>query len=300
MERSTVGLAREGWIRVENASLHYRQLGTGPALVVLHGGPDFDFNYLLPDLDRLSSDFRLITYDQRGRGRSADGVRPEDVTLPSEIADLDRVREHFHLDAVAVLGHSWGALLAMEYAIRHPDRVSHLILANTASASHQDFLLLRREIVSRRPREDAERMKSLAASSLYIQGDPETVASYYRVHFRTALKRPEHLERLMNQLTRGFTREGILKARAIEDRLYRETWLAPGYDLFPELRRLTIPTLVIHGDHDLIPVACAERVAEAIPGARFALLENCGHFPFLESPERFEAEIRGLVQGRVP
>jgi proline iminopeptidase len=57
---------------------------------VLHGGPDFDHSYLLPDLDRLSDSFRLIYYDQRGRGRSADGVRAEDVTLASDIADLDR------------------------------------------------------------------------------------------------------------------------------------------------------------------------------------------------------------------
>ena len=75
-------------------------------------------------MDRLSDSFRLIYYDQRGRGKSADGVRAEDVTLASDIADLDKVREHYQLASTAVLGHSWGTVLALEYAIRHPQRVS--------------------------------------------------------------------------------------------------------------------------------------------------------------------------------
>ena len=86
----------------------------------------------MPELDRLSESVRLIYYDQRGRGRSFSGEGPDDVTLIGEIEDLDRIREWTGLDAVAVLGHSWGGVLAMEYAIRHPERVTHLILMNTA------------------------------------------------------------------------------------------------------------------------------------------------------------------------
>ena len=106
--------------------LFCREVGEGPPIVVVHGGPDFDHCYFLPELDRLADSFRLVYYDQRGRGRSADGVRAEDVTLGSEIDDLDRVRSHFGLESIAVLGHSWGGVLAMEYAVRHPERVSQL------------------------------------------------------------------------------------------------------------------------------------------------------------------------------
>ena len=112
-----------------------REIGSGRPVIVLHGGPDFDHSYLLPDLDRLSNSYRLIYYDQRGRGRSAAGVRPEDVTLASEIADLETIREHFSLDSMILLGHSWGTVLALEYARRHPERVSHLILMNPAPVS---------------------------------------------------------------------------------------------------------------------------------------------------------------------
>jgi pimeloyl-ACP methyl ester carboxylesterase len=73
---------------------------------------DFNHAYLLPELDRLSDSFRLFYYDQRGRGRSSGGVDPRDVTLQSEVDDLDRVRQHLGVEAVALLGHSWGCLLA--------------------------------------------------------------------------------------------------------------------------------------------------------------------------------------------
>ena len=136
--------ARESRIPVGKASLYSREIGRGQPIIVLHGGPDFDHGYLLPDLDRLADSFRLIYYDQRGRGRSRDHVLPEEVTLTSDVDDLDRVRQHFHLESPALLGHSWGAVLALEYALRHPERVSRLILMNPAPASARDFAVLRK------------------------------------------------------------------------------------------------------------------------------------------------------------
>jgi pimeloyl-ACP methyl ester carboxylesterase len=103
---------RESRIPVGKASLYSRDIGRGQPIIVLHGGPDFDHRYLLPDLDRLADGFRLIYYDQRGRGQSADHVQPDDVTLLSDVDDLDRVREHYRLESAALLGHSWGAVLA--------------------------------------------------------------------------------------------------------------------------------------------------------------------------------------------
>src|SRR5258707_15714328 len=80
---------RESRIPVGKASLYCREIGRGQPIIVLHGGPDFDHGYLLPELDRLADAFRLIYYDQRGRGKSADHVQPEDVTLTSDVDDLD-------------------------------------------------------------------------------------------------------------------------------------------------------------------------------------------------------------------
>jgi len=275
----------ESRIPIGQASLYVREIGHGQPIIVLHGGPDFDQAYLLPDLDRLADAFRLIYYDQRGRGKSAHQVSPEDVTLTSELDDLDRVRQHFHLESVALLGHSWGTVLALEYALRHPERVSHLVLMNPAPASTSDVTIFRntyREQLGA----DLVRQREIAASSAYQEGDPETVAARYRIHFMHALMRSADYERLMATMRAGFIsqrKEGILKARAVEDRLMRDTWEIQGYDLLPKLRRLDIPTLVIAGDHDFIPGEVAAHIAGAIPNARLLTLKDCGHFAYLES-----------------
>jgi proline iminopeptidase len=73
-----------------------------------------------------------------------------------------------------------------------------------------------------------------------------------------------------------------VKARAVEDRLMRDTWQVDGYDLLPKLRSLNIPTLVISGDHDFIPTEIAAHIAGAIPNARLVTIKNCGHFAYLE------------------
>jgi proline iminopeptidase len=220
----------ESRIPVGGTSLYARAIEQGRAVIVLHGGPDFDHGYLLPDLDRLKNVFRLIYYDQRGRGGSADNVRPDDVTLTSDVDDLDRVREHFRLDAPALLGHSWGAVLALEYALRHPTRVSHLILMNPAPVSASDVAVLRKAYLERLGA-DMDRQRKIVASAAYQAGDPEAVTARYRIHFKPALKRAADYEKLMARMKAGFTgqgREGILKARAVEDQLMRDTWQVAG------------------------------------------------------------------------
>jgi proline iminopeptidase len=277
---------REGRIPVGKASLYFREIGRGQPVIVLHGGPDFDHGYLLPDLDRLADGFRLIYYDQRGRGSSGDHVQPEDVTLTSDVDDIDKVRQFFHLESPALLGHSWGVVLALEYALRHPTRVSRMILMNPAPASASDFAVLRRSYTQKLGA-DMDRQREIMASAAYKEGDPEAVAARYRLHFKPALKRPEDYEKLMAIMKAGFIsqgNEGIAKARAVEDRLMRDTWQADGYDLLPKLRNVSIPTLVISGDHDFIPGEIAVHIARAIPSARLVTLRNCGHFAYLECP----------------
>lgn len=287
--------AREGMIPIGRGALWYRDVGSGQPVIVLHGGPDFDARYLLPELDQLADAYRLIYFDQRGRGRSGEQVRPEDVSLASDLADIERVQQHLGLDTAVVLGHSWGGLLAMEYALRAPERVSHLILLNSAFARGADRVLFQEE--RRRQSPDAlAQLHELAATPAFQAGDPEAVAAYYRVHFSTTLRQPELLGAIVDRVSAGTSRESILRARAIEARLYADTWLRDGYDLLPALGHLRIPTLVIHGDRDFIPLGCVERIAMAIPGAQLVVLPDCGHFAYLECPDAVRAAIDAFVR----
>jgi proline iminopeptidase len=286
---------REGFLPVDGATLYFRDIGQGPPIMVLHGGPGFDHNYLLPDLDRLADAFRLIYYDQRGRGKSTWNVPPAPVSLESEMEDLERVREYFQLEQAAVLGHSWGGLLAMEYAIRHPECVSRLILLNTCPLSNHDFALFERQLAARDP-EDAERMRVLDSDPRLAEGDLETRAAYYRLYFQPTLRPPELLNRLTAQLQVDWTKESVLAARATTSRLFPETVERPGYDSLPALARLRIPTLILHGDYDFIPLPCATHIAEAIPGARLVVVRDCGHFSYLERPDEVRQALDEFFQ----
>ena len=257
-------------VPVGDASLYVRTIGQGRTTIILHGGPDFDHAYLLPDLDRLKDAFQLIYYDQRGRGRSADNVQPQDVTLASDVEDLDSVRRHFRLDAPVILGHSWGTVLALEYALRHPAHVSHLVLINPAPVSARDFALMR-EAYLQKLGAQMDRQREIMASAAYQDGEPEAVAARYRIHFAPALQRPDDYEKLMTTMQAQFVSQGkagIIKARAIEDQLMRDTWQMADYDLLPKLRTLSVPTLVITGDHDFIPVDVSEHIVRALPNAK--------------------------------
>jgi proline iminopeptidase len=276
--------AREMRVPVGGASLYARDVGRGRPLIVLHGGPDFDQAYLRPELDELADAYRLIYYDQRGRGKSAENVRPEDVTLASDLDDLDKVRRYVRVDAPVLLGHSWGTVLALEFALRNPTLVSHLVLMNPAPVSQAQVAMLRQSYVAQLG-SDMDRQRAIQGGAPYKEGDPDAVAARYRIHFKHALQRPADYEKLMARMSAGFRgqgKDGILKAWAVEERLYRDTWSLPGYDLLPKLRSLRIPTLVIVGEQDFIPPAIASEIAQALPEATLVAIPNCGHFAYLE------------------
>jgi pimeloyl-ACP methyl ester carboxylesterase len=119
-----------------------------------------------------------------------------------------------------------GAVLALEYAIHHPTRASHLNLMNPAPASVSDVAVLRKAYLEKLGAE-MDRQRAIVAGPAYQAGDPEAVAARYRIHFKSALARPEDYEKLMARMKAGFVSQGkpgIVKARAVEDQLMRDTW----------------------------------------------------------------------------
>lgn len=210
---------------------------------------------------------------------------------------MEHLREYFRLDSAAILGHSWGGLLAMEYATRHPERVSHLILMNTAPASHDGWMLLWQELPKQRAPGDVDKMKAISSSAKYQEGNHETDAEYYRIHFSPTMRQPEQLERVVKSLRLNVTKEGIVKAREIAEQLYKDTFLSNDYDLLPKLSRLSIPTLMIHGDYDFIPVECVAPFVQALPGSHFVMLKECGHFSYIERPDEVRKVISDFIHG---
>lgn len=278
--------AQEQRISAGSGSLYAREIGQGEPILVLHGGPDLDSAYLLPDLDRLADLYRLVYFDQRGRGKSAQWVRADEVSLTTDVDDIERVRQHFDMESPTLLAHSWGAVLALEYALRYPTRVSRLILMNPAPASSADAALLRKAYTAQMGNA-LERQRAIVSGQAYQEGDPQSVTERYRIHFTHAIAKKEHYDSMMRAMRAAFVAQGpvgILKARAVQDRLMEETWQQPTYDLMSRVAELQIPALVVRGSRDFIPRQIAEHLSGALPLARMVTIEDCGHFVYMECP----------------
>lgn len=260
---------------IRGISIFERRAGKGPPTIVLHGGPGAHHDYLLPAMDALASGRTLVYYDQRGGGRSPVG-RSVAVGWREQVADLEALRAVWGMERLTLLGYSWGGLLALLYATEFPGRVVQLALVAPAPAwraAREEFEQGFAER-NRNPALEAER-RALRESSLREQ-DPE----FYR-------------QRLFELSVAAYfydpSRARDLTPFRVTNRTEHEVWASLGdYDLRPSLADLTIPALVLHGEHDVIPTAASRALAQAL-NAEFHLLPNCGHAPFIEAFEQFVA-----------
>src|SRR5919199_5177231 len=110
--------------------LFVEELGSGFPLIVLHGGPGFDHSMFRPYLDSLGDELRLLYVDERGQGRS-ERVDPSTLSLEVFARDVDLLAEALELDRFALLGHSFGAIIATWHAIEHGTAAAYVISGGT-------------------------------------------------------------------------------------------------------------------------------------------------------------------------
>ena len=113
--------------------LVYEVAGSGPTVVVLHGGLGLDHQYLRPMIDRWTTFARMVYFDHRGNGRSAVPDDWSSVTMETLVDDIDSIRTAAGVERMVLFGHSYGGFLALRYALRYPDHLDGLILASTAA-----------------------------------------------------------------------------------------------------------------------------------------------------------------------
>ena len=173
----------DGFVDTNGTTLYYKTMGSGEPIVVLHGGPGFDHQQFLPFIWELSSDYKVILYDQRGTGLSSGPVDSASITIDNFIEDIEGIRRAFDIERMNLLGHSWGGILAMHYGISHPDRLKSLILCSTA-ASIQSFDDMDAAKMRNWLPDDIELIQSIAASEGFQNNDPEAIERFWRVYFR--------------------------------------------------------------------------------------------------------------------
>lgn len=273
-------------IPVEGAGIYHHVLGSrGPHLIVVNGGPGFDHSYLHASAvwNELARNRRVVFYDQRGNGRSpAEGDSAMD--LATQIADLEALRATLGLERFDLLGHSWGGYLAMAYAARHPERIAHLVIVDSAAPKWSDTLFLFDQVF---PETTEAQRKTDFAQAL---GDQKAVDASIRLYLSMLFYSPE--------------KRAAFLTNASEYHFDRKVNEAVGRDLAkvdlnPELPRFTFPTVVMTGRFDMnVAPLTAYRIHKAIPRSTFVVFERSGHIPFYEEPEAFLREMNAFLKVR--
>jgi proline iminopeptidase len=269
--------ARQGLLSLDDARLYYEVIGDGDPMIVVHGGPGLDHSYLQPGLNVLARSNTLIYYDQRGTGRSTAELTPETINMDAFVEDIDALREALGYERVDVLGHSFGALIALEYALAHSERLGTLILMNPAEPGSRYREQLEQRQSARRTEEDSTELAELTSGEGFAARDPATVSQVYRIMFRQTLRDRTRIEEIDLDLAESTAKNGSEVGRLLDESM-------GDMDLWDRLGEVRAPTLVLHGRYDPTPLAMSQELAREIPLGRLVVVES-GHFPFVEAPD---------------
>jgi len=273
---------------VPGATLRIVEVGPPDAepVVLLHGGPGASLDYLRPQMDRLADGGRrLVYYDQRGGGQSALAPGTPYAGAATHVDDLERVRADLGVPSLRLVGYSWGALLALLYALDRPAAIARLALLAPAPADAATRGTAQENLRRANARPEVAALRASLDLPSLASTDP---ARARRARFALAVAGyfadPRRALELTPFLVQGRAEEAV--------------WRSLGdYDLRPRLPSLQgVPSLVVHGREDPIPVENAAAIAAAI-GARRVELDHCGHVPYVESPEPLFAALDPFLDG---
>ncbi|MDG4800449.1 alpha/beta hydrolase [Micromonospora sp. WMMD980] len=264
--------------------------GAGPPLVFCHGGPGL-WDHLEPVARLLEADARTVRWDQRGCGRSQ---RRGPYTIARFVADLNAVREQLGGPRVALLGHSWGAHLALRYALDHPDRVSHLIYVSGTGIDpdrgwHPHYERnLRRRLGAHRGRWEA-----LGARDRTPAEEREWAVLQWSADFADPDTALRHAEATATPW-RGVNRECNRAVNAEVKRELRES------DLAARCEALDLPVLIVDGAEDIRPRWAVDSLHRALPNCARVSLAGAAHLPWIEDPEGFRHAVTTFLAGHRP
>jgi len=277
---------RPGRIAIRDASLYLDVVGNGYPLLLMHGGPGADHWSLRP-FRQLADQFTLIFYDHRCNGRSQ-GAPVSSMTFDNLTADADALRRTLGYERWAVLGHSFGGHVALEYALRYPGSLSHLLLVDTGGDSHWSQhnaadLLARRGYSP----EKVELVRRWFTGQFPPRQMPLILMRIGGAYY----SRPS-LSLVARELIRGEWRS---KMRP-EAMIFAGRYLLNGWTVMDRLSEITAPTLIIAGRDDFIfPPEHQRELAAAIPRARLQIIERAGHNPHEEQPAEVMQAVRDFI-----
>ncbi len=277
-------MSRQNWqehtLRLEDHEMAWYGTGHGPTVLFLNGCYDNSLYRALAEL--FAHRYRCILYDQRGSGGSVLKAA-DDRTLHVDrfVDDIEHLRAHLGLEKLSVVGHSWGATLAVLYGGAFPQRTKRLVLIGMGPLSKEMHAVYRANVLRAVPPADRVRWDSLTQQYSAVVRRPGAEVSddvdeeHARLWSRVMTYSPEAGDRFVG----AYLRAGGYRRRAANPRglVYRDIVLAAG--------RITCPVLVLYGYQDYEPITQAYLLKEHIKDAQVSFVNQCGHAVWLDQPD---------------
>ena len=284
---------QEGFVPVDGYRVWYRIVGGGSdneacPLLILHGGPGAPHDYL-ENVAALASDKRrVIFYDQLGCGNSD---QPDDPSLcrVSRFADeVATVRRELGLDRVHILGQSWGGMLAIEYALRQPQGLVSLILADTSSSMPLFIAEANRLLAELPPEVNATMLRHEEAGTTDDQEYQDAVMVFYTRHVCRVRPLPEFVQR-------AFDKIGFVYNYMNGPSEFHVTGVIKDWDRTDRLSEIHIPTLILSGRYDESTPAINEVLQRGIAASEWVIFEDSSHLPHVEEPELYMRTVQAFL-----
>ncbi len=275
-------------LSVNGTELFVNIMGEGEPLIVLHGGPGLSHDYFLPHLEPLSNHMKLILFDQRGMGRSSVDLDSTSFSMELIIEDIEALRQKLGLNSIHLMGHSWGGIVAMHYAVNYPQNLSSLILCNSMPASPDFDEQLGKNFQQTFERQNMEDLEPLQKKIDAGNRDIAVQERYVQLHFRPSFYDTSDVNKLQLNLSDSFFKtEELLPYLASHEE---------PRSLIPELKSVHVPALIIRGEIEVIPVESDRKLEEILKNGKLISIDKAGHFPFVEKPEEFRELIINFVK----
>ena len=281
-------LTRGELLPINGTELFVRTVGQGDPVIVVHGGPVLEHGYLYKHLEPLAESVHLIFYDQRLSGRSSADVDSNDITMKNFVEDIEAIRQHFRLGRIHLMGHSWGGMIAMYYAIEYGENLQSLILLNSMPASWEVWQEENKRLASMADPADAEARNAVVSSDAYARKEVSAFEELYRISFRGQFYDRTLVDSLSFYIAPDLDERGR-KFGALMPELIN-------FDIHDDLSSVLAPTLIVYGAAEAAATLSGQRLRLAIPNSKLIIIPNSGHFPFVETPGAFLTTVASFLK----
>jgi proline iminopeptidase len=271
-------------IQSADTMIHLKIFGEGEPVLIINGGPGMNSNGFISLAKIIGETHKAIIYDQRGTGQSKmSRIDNTTITMDAMVRDIESIRKHLKITHWIVLGHSFGGMLASYYAANYPERIKGLILSSSGGINMD--LFSRISIASRLSQKERD---SLAYwNDRIAEGD----TTYY-----TRLQRGKYLAPayLYDKSNIPVVAERLTQGNPTINQLVYRNMRMIGFDCSEGLKNLEAPVLIIQGREDLIDKETADTATEVLQNSTLVVLDNCGHYGWLDQPEEYFENIHSF------